>query len=71
MKTVTMVSALLLLLSGCSSDSIFEGISDDNTDDAVIEEAALALDDEDYDGRSPCWQSSTRLPAPTPGSRGS
>lgn len=48
MKTVTMISALLLLLSGCSSDSIFEGISDDNTRDAVIEEAALALDGEDY-----------------------
>jgi hypothetical protein len=50
MKTVTMISALLLLLSGCSSDSIFEGISDDNTRDAVIEEAALALDDQDYAG---------------------
>lgn len=48
MKGITTILALLLLLSGCSNDSAFEGISDDSSSKAVIEEAAIALDDLDY-----------------------
>ena len=48
MKAFTTILALLLLLSGCSNDSAFEGISDDSGRKAVIEEAAIALDDLDY-----------------------
>ena len=48
MKTTTTMLALLLFLSGCSNDSAFEGISSDSGRDAVIEEAAIALDSRDY-----------------------
>ncbi len=48
MKTTTTMLVLLLFLSGCSNDSAFEGIADDSGRKAVIEEAAMALDDEDY-----------------------
>lgn len=48
MKTTTTMLVLLLFLSGCSNDSAFEGIADDSGRKAVIEEAAIALDDQDY-----------------------
>ncbi len=48
MKTITTMLVLFLFLSGCSNDSTFEGISDDSSHDAIIEEAAIALDDQDY-----------------------
>ncbi|MDI9527509.1 MAG: hypothetical protein QM299_10895 [Pseudomonadota bacterium] len=48
MKAPTTMLVLLLFLSGCSNDSVFEGISDNSGRKSVIEEAAIALDDEDY-----------------------
>lgn len=48
MKKITTILALLLFLSGCSNDSAFEGISDDSSHTAVIEEAAIAVDDRNY-----------------------
>ncbi len=48
MKTTITMLVLFLFLSGCSNDSAFEGIADDSCRDAVIEDAAIALDDQDY-----------------------
>jgi len=47
-KFVTL-SILLLSLMGCSKDSIFQGMADDDNRKAAIEEAAIAIDDRDYD----------------------
>lgn len=49
MKWLIASSILLLLLTACSADSIFEGVSRDSGYDAVMEEAAMALDDQNYD----------------------
>lgn len=40
---------LFLLLSACSQDSIFEGISDDSSHDTKIDDAKTDLDNADYD----------------------
>lgn len=40
---------LLLLLSACSQDSIFEGIAQDSGKDAKIEQARIDLDSSNYD----------------------
>jgi len=40
---------IFLFIAGCSNDSIFEGMSQNSSHDATIEEAALALDEGDYD----------------------
>ncbi|HXK48394.1 MAG TPA: hypothetical protein PLT09_13180 [Deltaproteobacteria bacterium] len=40
---------IFLFIAGCSNDSIFEGMSQNSSHDATIEEAALALDKGDYD----------------------
>lgn len=48
MKATTTMLVLLLFLSGCSNDSVFEGISDNSGRKSVIEEATIALDGEDY-----------------------
>lgn len=37
------------LLTACSSDSIFQGISQNSSHDAKIEDAAIAIDNSDYD----------------------
>ncbi len=39
----------LLLLSACSNDSILEGVSENSSRDAKLEDAYLALDGRDYD----------------------
>ena len=49
MKNFLASTLLILLLAGCSNDSVFQGMADDDGRDATIEEAAIALDDQDYD----------------------
>lgn len=49
MKKFMTLSILLLSLMGCSKDSIFQGMADDTGRKAILEEAAIALDDQDYD----------------------
>jgi hypothetical protein len=49
MKKIIIISSLVLTFFGCSSDSVFEGLSDDSSFEATLEEAAMALDDENYD----------------------
>ncbi len=49
MKKILLASILVLMLFGCSNDSLFEGLSDESSLEATLEEAAIALDDEDYD----------------------
>ncbi len=48
MKVLQAVIALLLL-SACSNDSILEGVSENSSRDAKLEDAYLALDGRDYD----------------------
>jgi len=40
---------ILLLLSACSQDSLFEGISEDSSRDSKIEQARIDLDNSNYD----------------------
>lgn len=49
MKKIISISILMLLFMGCSNDNAFEGLSADSDKDAVIEDAAIALDSQDYD----------------------
>lgn len=49
MKKIIIIYTLVLTFFGCSSDSVFEGLSDDSNIEATIEEAAMALDDGSYD----------------------
>ncbi|HNY66639.1 MAG TPA: hypothetical protein PKM41_14485 [Deltaproteobacteria bacterium] len=50
MKNFLVASTLLiLLLTGCSNDSVFRGMADDSSRDSTIEDAAIALDEQDYD----------------------
>lgn len=49
MKIIMALSILLLSLTGCSNDSIFQGMANDSGSKATLEDAAIALDDQDYD----------------------
>ncbi|MDT8272803.1 MAG: hypothetical protein RRA35_06390 [Desulfomonilia bacterium] len=51
MNKMIMTGAALLIvcMAGCSSDSVLQGIADDESRIAYIEEAAIALDAADYD----------------------
>lgn len=49
MKNFLASTLLILLLAGCSNDSVFQGMADDDGRDSTIEEAAIALDEKDYD----------------------
>jgi hypothetical protein len=42
-----LAAALLILLAGCGGNAL-EGVSDDDSDDAKLEEARMALDDANY-----------------------
>ncbi|HDP26135.1 MAG TPA: hypothetical protein ENN34_11925 [Deltaproteobacteria bacterium] len=46
---MTGAALLIVFLAGCSSDSVLQGIADDESRAALIEEAAIALDAGDYD----------------------
>ncbi len=48
MKKIILLILFSLPLAGCSGDSLFQGMSDDESYKAVIEEASIALDDKDY-----------------------
>ena len=49
MKAYLWGAVILLLLSACSQDSIFEGISQDSGHDSKIEQARIDLDNSKYD----------------------
>jgi len=49
MKKIMIASILLLTLFGCSNDSVFEGLSDDSSMEATLEQAAIDLDDGNYE----------------------
>jgi len=49
MKKIMVASILLLTLFGCSNDSVFEGLSDDSSMEATLEQAAIDLDDGNYE----------------------
>jgi len=49
MKKILALSFLVLLLAGCSNDSVFQGMADDSSRDAVKSDAAIALDNKQYD----------------------
>jgi len=49
MKAYICGAVILLLLSACSQDSIFEGISQDSSKDTKIEQARIDLDSSKYD----------------------
>ncbi|MGC9325348.1 MAG: hypothetical protein ACP5G0_11435 [Desulfomonilia bacterium] len=48
-RITTVLLLLLIILSNCSSDSAFEGLSNDSSEAADLEKAALAIDDADYE----------------------
>jgi hypothetical protein len=49
MKAYLWGAVILLLLSACSQDSIFEGISQDSSHNSKIEQARIDLDNSNYD----------------------
>ena len=49
MKNILALSFLVLLLAGCSNDSVFQGMADDSGRDARKADAAIALDNRQYD----------------------
>ena len=49
MKKILALSFLVLLLVGCSNDSAFQGMADDSGRDAKKADAAIALDNRQYD----------------------
>ena len=49
MKKLIIASILLLTLFGCSNDSVFEGLSDESSMEATLEQAAIDLDDGNYE----------------------
>lgn len=49
MKVYLWGAVILLLLSACSQDSIFEGVSQDSSKDTKIEQARIDLDNSNYD----------------------
>ena len=49
MKKILALSFLVLLIAGCSNDSVFQGMADDSTRDAKKADAAIALDNKQYD----------------------
>jgi hypothetical protein len=49
MRTYLWGVVILILLSACSQDSIFQGISQDSGRDSKIEQARIDLDNSDYD----------------------
>lgn len=48
MKKILALSFLVLLLAGCSNDSVFQGMADDSSRDAVKSDAAIAIDNKEY-----------------------
>jgi len=48
MKKIIALSLIMLILYGCSNDSIFEGFADDSGLEAILEDAAEAIDDGNY-----------------------
>jgi|GEM_PF-502079 len=49
MKKIMIASILMLSFFGCSNDSVFEGLSDDSSMEATLEQAAIDLDDGNYE----------------------
>jgi hypothetical protein len=49
MKKILALGILFLSLIGCSTDSTFQGMADDSTRDAVISDASIAIDEQNYD----------------------
>jgi len=49
MKKIMIASILMLSFFSCSNDSVFEGLSDDSSMEATLEQAAIDLDDGNYE----------------------